>query len=235
MPYLVANWKMNGTALFTRDLLAQLHHAPALQTVQVIICPPAPYLSLAAVQLMDTGYHLGAQDCAAADPGAYTGQIAAAMLKDVGCTYVIVGHSECRAQQGQTSSQVRAKAEAAIAAGLLPIICVGESLLERETGQTLAVIAQQLKESLPQAGAYLVAYEPVWAIGTGKVPTADQIKEVHACIHETAHAQAVLYGGSVNEKNACELKDIPGVDGFLVGGASMKYESFQAIAAQMAP
>jgi triosephosphate isomerase len=184
---------------------------------------------------------VGGQDCHAAPSGAHTGDIAAPMLADLGCRYVIVGHSERRTNHGETSAQVRAKAEAALAAGLSAIVCIGETLAERDAGRTLDVIKTQLAGSLPKgatAANVVVAYEPVWAIGTGRNATATQVAEVHTLIrHELKSrvgdpdAVRILYGGSVKPGNAGELLAVRNVDGALVGGASLKAEDFMGIAA----
>lgn len=236
---IAGNWKMNTT----RDeahALAKGLQATASDKVEMVICPPAVWLAdLAAI--LKAPLLLGAQDCHAADKGAFTGNIAAPMLKELGCTYVIVGHSERRALQFETNAIVKAKAQAAIKHGLIPIICVGEIEAEREAGRHEAVVGQQLAESLPETGHYVVAYEPVWAIGTGKTATAADVKAMHGFIRtklaesvDHADKVAILYGGSVKAANAAEILSTKDVDGVLVGGASLQLEEFRAIA-QAAP
>jgi triosephosphate isomerase len=177
---------------------------------------------------------LGAQDCHAAAKGAHTGDVAAPMLKDLGARYVILGHSERRTDHGETDAQVRAKAAAALAAGLVPVVCVGETLAEREADQALAVVARQLGASLPegfQAAGGVVAYEPVWAIGTGRVPSEADIAEVHAAMRaQVGPATRLLYGGSMKPGNAAAILAVPHVDGGLIGGAALVAADFLAIA-----
>ncbi|WP_293573493.1 triose-phosphate isomerase [Phaeobacter sp.] len=232
------NWKMNGTAaaLDTLDALAN-----TAASAEVLICPPTTLLSRAAERLSTSAIALGGQDCHAAASGAHTGDISAEMLRDAGATAVILGHSERRADHGETDAQVRAKAEAAMAADLTAIICVGETLQQREAGNTLAVVRDQLTGSLPDnstGATVVVAYEPVWAIGTGKIPTLAQIAEVHSDLRaslsarfgaETAAAIRLLYGGSVKASNAAEIFAVADVDGALVGGASLKAADFAPI------
>lgn len=205
----------------------------------VALCPPAPLIAPVLKAVEGSGIWVGGQDCHAAESGAHTGDTSAVLLKDIGCACVIVGHSERRADHGETSEQVRVKAEAAQAAGLTAIVCVGETLEEREAGQTEAVVGAQIDASLP-AGAtaqtVVVAYEPVWAIGTGKTPTLEEIEAVHAFIRDRA-AQShglreglrIQYGGSVKPGNASQILSISGVDGALVGGASLTVDDFWGI------
>lgn len=198
---------------------------PAL--ADVALCPPFTLLE-AAIALAG-GLKIGAQDCRAGGDGAFTGDINAAMLKDLGCTYVIVGHSERRQGHGETDAQIRAKADSALAAGLIPIVCVGETLDQREAGEAANVVRAQIAQSAP-ADDCVLAYEPVWAIGTGLTPTPDQIAEIHAIAKaQRAAPTAVLYGGSVKPANAAEIFAVAGVDGALVGGASLKAADFIAI------
>ncbi|WP_439814503.1 triose-phosphate isomerase [Zavarzinia sp. CC-PAN008] len=233
------NWKMNGTraSLVELDALKSLatqagHPDLALPGARLVVCPPATLVAAAAERLAGTAAAVGGQDCHAQASGAFTGDIAAGMLADAGASYVIVGHSERRTLHGEDDATVRAKAEAALQAGLTPIVCVGESEAERDAGQTLAVIARQVRDSVPQTEAALViAYEPVWAIGTGRTPTNAQIVEVHTFIHGAQPGRPVLYGGSVKPQNAAEILALSGVDGALVGGASLKAADFWAIAA----
>jgi triosephosphate isomerase len=210
--------------------------------VELLVCPPAPLLAPVAEALDGSPVRLGGQDCHAAGKGAHTGDIAAAMLADIGCAYVIVGHSERRQDHGESDAAVRAKAEAAHAAGLVAIVCVGETGQEREAGRALDVVADQLKGSLPAASTAantVAAYEPVWAIGTGRTPTPDEIQAVHAhartCIagalgEGEAGSVRILYGGSVKPDNAKDFMKLSDVDGALVGGASLVAEDFLAIA-----
>jgi triosephosphate isomerase len=243
---IAGNWKMNGlradgVALATA-LVARLERAGP-QDWDMLVCPPAPLLLPVAEAIAGSPIALGGQDCHSAESGAHTGDVSAALLKDVGCSHVIVGHSERRGDHGEDDAQVRAKAAAALAAGLTPLVCIGETEGERAAGDTLAVIQRQVEGSLPQAAdpsAIVVAYEPVWAIGTGRTPTSVDIAEVHAHIRallttalgEAAAGQVrVLYGGSVKPGNAAEILAVANVDGALVGGASLKAEDFWAIGA----
>jgi len=209
---------------------------------EAAVCPPATLVAAAADLAKGSALAIGGQDCHGKVSGAHTGDISAEMLKDAGATYVIVGHSERRTDHQETSAQVKAKAEAAIAAGLKAIVCVGESEAERRAGTTLTVVGQQMSESWP-AGAtadnLVIAYEPIWAIGTGLTPTAADVAEVHAFLRKEALRLAgadgagvrLLYGGSVKPSNAAELMGVPDVDGALVGGASLKAADFLGIAA----
>jgi triosephosphate isomerase (TIM) len=237
------NWKMNGTAdsLAEVDHLITAHPAPA---VDIVLCPPATLLSRMAGRTGRSPIALGGQDCHAAASGAHTGDISVAMLSDAGATHVIVGHSERRADHGETDAAVRAKAEAVLAGGLTAIVCIGETLAEREAGRTLAVVGGQLAGSVPDGATgatTVVAYEPVWAIGTGKVATPSEICEVHAFIRAElvtrfgaeGDAFRLLYGGSVKASNAVEIFAVPDVDGALVGGASLKAADFSPIVAAL--
>jgi triosephosphate isomerase len=231
------NWKMNGlaAALAEVETLIALNPAPLCE---VLLCPPATLLAQMAHAARGSSLALGGQDCHQAAAGAHTGDISAAMLRDAGASYVILGHSERRADHAETDTLIKAKAKAALAAGLIPILCIGETLAQRDAGETLAVIGTQLDGSLPDDAATLVvAYEPVWAIGTGRTPTLAQIAEVHAFLRgrlETligakASGIRILYGGSVKPANASEIFALPDVDGALVGGASLKAADFSAI------
>lgn len=234
LPKLAAgNWKMNG-------LGAQLAEAHALAaafptpSVEVLLCPPATLLAPMAQALAGSAIVLGGQDCHAAAKGAHTGDLSAAMLADAGARSVILGHSERRADHGEGSAAVAAKVAAAWSAGLVAVVCLGETLAQRDAGETLAVVLEQLAESLPpgaNAGNTVVAYEPVWAIGTGRTPTGAQIAEVHATLRRALPDAGIrlLYGGSVNPGNAAEIFAIADVDGALVGGASMKADDFGRI------
>jgi triosephosphate isomerase len=228
------NWKMNGLRanLTEIETLAERH---ADSHIDILICPPAPLIAACKSTLLD----IGGQDCHPATSGAHTGDISAQMLADAGATYVITGHSERRADHGETDAIVAAKSKAAYAAGITAVICLGETLAEREAGTTLSIIDTQLAGSVPDTATAqntVIAYEPVWAIGTGKVPTLDQIAEVHAHIRARLNARfndgnkmRILYGGSVKGSNAADIFGVPHVDGALVGGASLKADDFSAI------
>jgi len=233
------NWKMNGTAasLAEFDALAAAFPAPRCD---VLICPPATLIARMAARPGAGSVAIGGQDCHAKTSGAHTGDISAAMLADAGASHVILGHSERRADHAETDALVRAKTEAAHAAGLVAVVCVGETEAERDAGSTLAVIGGQLAGSLPDAATgatTVIAYEPVWAIGTGRTPTNDQIAEVHGFLRAELVARfgaegaafRLLYGGSVKPSNAAEIFAIADVDGALVGGASLKAVDFGAI------
>ncbi len=210
---------------------------------EVLMCPPATLVLTVAEAVRGSGALVGGQDCHAKPNGAHTGEVSAEMLRDCGASHVIVGHSERRTDCGETDASVRAKAEAAWRAGLLPIVCIGETLAEREAGKTLAVLESQLKGSVPAgatAARLVVAYEPVWAIGTGKTPTTPEVAAAHAHIRKVlvglmadAAAVRLLYGGSVKASNAGELLAAGDVDGALVGGASLKADEFLAIAKEV--
>ncbi|WP_347313189.1 triose-phosphate isomerase [Defluviimonas sp. SAOS-178_SWC] len=236
------NWKMNGTTanLAEIEALAAAHPAPRCD---VLICPPATLVAQMAWKAGKGPVAVGGQDCHPEVSGAHTGDVSAAMLADAGARYVIVGHSERRADHGETDALVRAKAEAAHAAGLVAIVCVGETETQRDAGETLDVIGAQLEGSVP-AGATsantVIAYEPVWAIGTGRTPTLDQIAEVHDFLRAglakrfaDAGDMRLLYGGSVKPSNASEIFATSNVDGALVGGASLKAADFGAIVAAL--
>jgi len=240
---IAGNWKMNGLGADAAALAEDLKRlsAEGQSAAEILVCPPFPYLGLVAQVLGASRIGLGAQDCHGSGFGAHTGDTAAAMLRDVGCSYVIVGHSERRSEHGETDAQVRSKAEAALAAGLVPIVCVGETEEQRNAGEALAVIARQVKGSVPagmEGERLVVAYEPVWAIGTGRTATAADVVAIHAEIRrllvglvgEGAQKVRILYGGSVKPDNAAELLSQANVNGALVGGASLKAEDFWAIA-----
>lgn len=239
---LAGNWKMNGhraeAAALARDLAA--HAAREENGCEWVVCPPFPLLGTVAEAVRGSGIRVGGQDCHAAPSGPHTGDVAAPMLADVGCSYVIVGHSERRRDHEETDADVRAKAEAAQAAGIAPIVCVGETQAERAAGRTEAVLAHQVETGVPEAPVQplAIAYEPVWAIGTGVTPGADEIAAALAVIRRTlrqrvdavtADGLRLLYGGSVKPANAAELCGIDGVDGLLVGAASLSVERFRAI------
>jgi len=234
---IAGNWKMNGLTAdglaLASDLAARAASAPP--DCDLLVCPPATLVAAVGAVLAGGAVALGGQDCAAAEKGAYTGDISAEMLRDAGCTHVIVGHSERRGACGETDEIVRTKVEAAWRAGLVAILCVGETRAEREAGLAQTVVTAQLSGSLPDgadAARLVVAYEPVWAIGTGLIPTLADIEEIHRAIRAgIPGGTRILYGGSVNPKNAAEILGLVEVDGALVGGASLKAEDFWAIAA----
>ena len=237
------NWKMNGVAdsLAQIDALIAAHPNPGCD---VLICPPATLLSRLSDRASGSSLATGGQDCHQNASGAHTGDISAAMIADAGGTHVILGHSERRADHGETDALVNAKTQAAWNAGLTAIVCVGETLAEREAGQTIEIVGGQLAGSVPDgatAANTVIAYEPVWAIGTGKVPTLDEIGAVHDDIRarlttrfgEDANGIRILYGGSVKPSNAAEIFAVSNVDGALVGGASLKAEDFGGIIAAL--
>jgi len=239
-PLVAGNWKMNGLAASIGQLTAVIAGAAGAPKVDMMVCPPATLIASFAAAARGTPVLIGGQDCHALASGAYTGDISAEMLKDAGASAVIVGHSERRQYHHETDAEVRAKAEAARRAGLMPIVCVGETRPQREAGQALDVVVRQLQGSLPDATAdFVVAYEPVWAIGTGLTPTPADVSEVHRTIRghlvsrygAEGQGARILYGGSVNPKNAAELLAVDNVDGALVGGASLKAADFLAITA----
>jgi triosephosphate isomerase len=242
-PLIAGNWKMHGSRTMAGALVAEVAAALPAQA-QVAVLPPFPYLDGLIALHGASGIAFGAQDLSEHAQGAYTGEVAGSMLKDVGCTYVLVGHSERRQYHGETDERVAAKFAAAQAAGLVPILCVGESLAEREAGATEAVVARQLDAVIARAGAAalagaVVAYEPVWAIGTGRTATPEQAQAVHAFMRgkiaaldaTIASSLQLLYGGSVKPANAAELFGQPDVDGGLIGGASLVAKDFIAICA----
>ena len=233
------NWKMNGTAADLEQIVA-LTAAHPTPTVDLLICPPATLLAQMNWRKANHPLELGGQDCHTGTKGAHTGDISAEMLRDAGATHVILGHSERRADHGETDALIAAKATAAYNAHLTAVICIGETLTEREAGTTLDVIGTQLAHSTPanaNGENTVIAYEPVWAIGTGKIPTLEQIAEVHAFIRaelvkrfgDEGNAFRVLYGGSVKPSNAAEIFGVADVDGALVGGASLKAADFSPI------
>ncbi|AWH29925.1 MULTISPECIES: triose-phosphate isomerase [Stenotrophomonas] len=237
------NWKLHGSRQFATELLGQVAAGLPKAGVDVVILPPLPYLGELVEDFGETGLVFGAQDVSSNEKGAYTGEVCAAMLHEVGARYGLVGHSERRQYHQESSELVARKFAAALHAGLVPVLCVGETLEQREAGQTEAVIASQLAPVLERVGAEgfanaVVAYEPVWAIGTGKTASKEQAQQVHAFIRgEVARMDAriadslpILYGGSVKPDNAGELFAQPDVDGGLVGGASLVAADFLAIA-----
>jgi triosephosphate isomerase len=240
-PFVAGNWKMNGLRSSAAEIIRVVQGAGALTAVDLMVCPPATLLGLFAAIVEGSAVRLGAQDCHVESHGAFTGDISAEMLKDAGASAVIVGHSERRTYHKETDADVRAKALAARRAGLCAIVCVGETRAERENGHALAVVRTQLDGSIPDgatADNLVVAYEPVWAIGSGLTPTPADVAEMHGSIRrllrlrfaDEGAGMRILYGGSVKPSNAKELLGIADVDGALVGGASLKADEFLAIA-----
>ncbi len=242
-PLVAGNWKMNGLKASLGELagMAARYDAALKGKIDLLICPPFTTAGLAAQAASGTGIAIGGQDCHARESGAHTGDVAAEMLADLGLTHVIVGHSERRTDHAESDAVVKAKAAAALRAGLIAIVCVGETHAERMAGTTLDVVGRQVNGSLPDgatAANLVIAYEPVWAIGTGLTPTAADVAEVHAFIRKELErllpdqgaGVRILYGGSVKPNNAVELMGVANVDGALVGGASLKAADFMAIA-----
>ncbi|WP_343626809.1 triose-phosphate isomerase [Roseateles puraquae] len=235
----VGNWKMHGSRAANAQLLAGLKEAGPWNA-DVAVCVPFPYIAETALALTGAAIAYGAQDCSAHEQGAYTGEVSSAMLSDIGCRYVIVGHSERRAYHAESDQLVADKAKAALAHGVTPIVCVGETRAEREAGQTESVVKRQLAAVIHTlghcCGEMVVAYEPVWAIGTGLTATPAQAQAVHAVLRAQLHAATdrsgvmrILYGGSVKADNAAELFAQADIDGGLIGGASLKAGDFSAI------
>ncbi len=237
----VGNWKMNGLAATGKALAQDIRsHVEKKIAAKVVICPPSPLLNLIGPLLKGSAIGLGAQDCHMEQSGAFTGDVSAEILKDAGCGYVIVGHSERRLGHGESSYVVCQKAQAALAQGIIPILCVGETEKERESGKQKQAVASQLMASLPDdvsAKDFVLAYEPVWAIGTGKVATIEDIKIMHGYIKSLLadirgwqpEQIRTIYGGSVKQEGARDILLCPAVDGVLVGGASLKAQEFCAI------
>lgn len=241
-PLVAGNWKMNGLRASLAEFAKMIEGYDARLAAQVdlLVCPPATLIAAFAERAKGTKIAVGAQDCHSKESGAHTGDLSAEMLRDAGATAVIVGHSERRADHGETDALVRAKAEAALRAGLLAIVCVGETKAERDAKRTLSIVAGQLKGSVPNGATPLsvvIAYEPVWAIGTGLTPTDGDVADVHGMLREelvrrfgeSARATRILYGGSVKPDNASVLLKATDVDGALVGGASLKAGDFLGI------
>jgi triosephosphate isomerase len=239
---IAGNWKMNGT----RDSAARFidsiakYEPSAERGPLLLICPPVTLIGMMAEPLAKYGIAIGGQDCHALPHGAFTGDISAAMLADLGCSHVIVGHSERRTMHAETSQAVCAKVKAALSCNLVPVVCVGETWEQREAGNAKAIVVAQIKESIPDgidSGAFVVAYEPIWAIGSGRTATAEDIDLMHAAIKKTLAGKTadgsegmVLYGGSVKPSNATELLGLDNVDGALIGGASLNARDFLDIA-----
>lgn len=239
-PLIAGNWKMNGVSASLVEAKAVAAGLGSSSSVRVAICPSATLIAPMVGALKNTAVAVGGQDCRAESSGAFTGDVAAEQVKDAGASLVILGHSERRAGYGETDALVAAKVQAALRAGLEPIVCVGETLEQRKAGEALAVVTGQVRDSLPAelAGkAFSVAYEPVWAIGTGLTPTTPEIEEVHRAIRATlveifgddGRAPPILYGGSVKPSNAAEILHADEVGGALVGGASLKAADFLGI------
>ncbi len=241
-PLIAGNWKMNGLNASVSEFKIMLSEAHQLgKKMDLLICPPVTLLQSFAVLAANTDFAVGGQDCHFNSSGAHTGDISAQMLVDTGARYCIVGHSERRADHGETNETIQQKAEAVWKTGMIAIICVGETDAERMAGQTLKIVEAQLAGSVPDGATAVntvIAYEPVWAIGTGKTPTIDDVKNVHAAIREhvtkrfkeQGAAMRLLYGGSVKPSNAQELLNVANVNGALIGGASLKAADFIAIA-----
>jgi triosephosphate isomerase len=239
---IAGNWKMNASGEMAEVLTDGLKTWAGKPGVEMLVCPPFPYLGPVGAMIAESDIKLGAQTCHANASGAHTGDVAAEMLADLGCSYVIVGHSERRADHGETDANVCAQAQAAHRAGLCAIVCVGETEAERDDGATLSIVTGQLAGSLPEgstATSLVVAYEPVWAIGTGRTPTNYEVQDVHAAIRaslcerfgdEIGNGVRLLYGGSMKPTNAEGLLALQDVDGGLIGGASLKAEDFIGIA-----
>lgn len=252
--FLVAgNWKMNGSVERCRELASRISETltedahDTLSVCEYLVCPPSPYLLTAKKAVEGSLVRVGAQDCSAEDEGAHTGDIAVSMLEDIGCTYVILGHSERRADHKEGDASVSAKADKALAQSIRPVICIGEVLEDREAGRAEAVTGAQLHASLPKdfdgdVSEIVIAYEPVWAIGTGKVASPEDVADMHDYLRgelvglygEKGNAIRLLYGGSVKPENAKELAALDNVNGFLIGGASLKADSFIAIGQEAA-
>ncbi len=243
---IAGNWKMNGLladgAALAKEVATEVKKLGKPEC-EFLVCPPFTLLTTVKKALRGSKVALGAQDCHTAEKGAHTGDISPVMLKDCGCSYVIVGHSERRANHHESNELICQKAEAAYKAGLKAVICIGETEAERDAGKTIDVCTKQIMGSVPDSATAVntvIAYEPVWAIGTGKTPTAADVEEVHAAIRKvvakklgkaTANKMRLLYGGSVKPSNAAELLALPDVDGGLIGGASLKASDFMGIAA----
>ncbi|MFC3110387.1 triose-phosphate isomerase [Undibacterium arcticum] len=239
---IVGNWKMNGNRVANAALLAAIQSGLDQAACDVAVCVPAPYLAQCQAALADGPIAWGAQDLSAQESGAYTGEVAAAMLSDFACAFVIIGHSERRAYHAESDELVAQKTRRALSAGLTPIVCVGETLAERESGQTSAIVGRQVDAVLAAIDAsdldkLVIAYEPVWAIGTGKTATPQMAQDVHALVRarlaeksvDAAAKVRILYGGSMKPDNARQLLAMPDIDGGLIGGAALKATDFLAI------
>lgn len=223
---IVGNWKMNGLVSFVRDALSYWQTQNIVH--QTVVCPPFPLLTLAKELLSSPLISLGAQDCHSKPSGAFTGNTSASLLHEIGCRYVLAGHSERRQYHAETNELVKEKAEMALTNHLTPIVCIGENLQEKEQGKTLSVLSTQVAASIPSNGSdFCVAYEPVWAIGTGKTASLEDITSAHCALRlQLGKDTKLLYGGSVTVDNYLEILSLENVDGILVGGASLKKEDF---------
>ena len=234
-PLIAGNWKMNGDPAMAKSFARELEELMAGSGAgesELLLCPPFPLIPALQAATEGMAVALGAQDCHFEASGAHTGDVSPELLAALGCSHVILGHSERRADHGESDALVKAKAEAALAAGLTPIVCLGESEAERDAGRAVEVVLSQLAGSRPKSsGPLVIAYEPVWAIGTGRTPSNEDIAEIHAALREQAGADVpLLYGGSMKPANAGEILAIDNVDGGLIGGASLKAADFWAIA-----
>lgn len=224
---IVGNWKMNGSVSFLKETFAYWQSQEIIH--QTVICPPFPLLALSQEQISSPQISIGAQDCHPKASGAFTGNVSANLLFEIGCKYVLVGHSERRQYHQESNELVKEKAEIAVANQMIPIICIGENLTEKEQGKTLSILNSQASASIPEnSSAFCVAYEPVWAIGTGKTASLDDIKIAHNALREQLGKNIkLLYGGSVTVDNYQEILNTQNVDGILVGGASLKKDDFK--------
>lgn len=240
--FVAGNWKMNGSLTANASLLAGIKSGLGVSNCDVAVCVPAPYFAQCQAELTGSAISLGAQDLSMHESGAYTGEVSASMLLDFGCRYVVVGHSERRAYHGETNDVVAKKTALALKSGLIPIVCVGETLAQREAGQTDRVVGEQIDAVLESINAgdlinMVIAYEPVWAIGTGKTATPQMAQDVHAVLRSKLAAKdataaskvQILYGGSMKPDNAKELLMMPDIDGGLIGGAALKAADFLSI------
>lgn len=232
LPLIAGNWKMHGDMSWVNKPAEfdRLYALTKRAHIEVLLCPPLPFLAPMVRPCQRAGILLGAQNCYNERSGAHTGEVSADMLKSVGANYVILGHSERRAE-GETNEDVRKKAIAASEAQITPIICVGESLAQRDKGQAIDIVSEQIAKSVPDIKDYVIAYEPIWAIGTGKTATLDDISEMHGAIRALIGAKTrILYGGSVKPANAKGILATPNVNGALIGGASLDMKSFSEVA-----
>lgn len=242
-PLIAGNWKMNGSRAYAKDIAEALVNRLSEHedvNFEMLLCPPAPLIDVVRESVGASGIVIGGQDCHTAKQGAHTGDIAAVMLADAGCNYVIVGHSERRGDYGEVDAVVRDKAAAAQMAGLIPLVCVGETVEQREAGEAVEIVTKQVEGSIPNgssASTVIVAYEPVWAIGTGRSATVEDIAEIHNSIRMAlskivvdGESVRILYGGSVKPDNAAAILSVDNVNGALVGGASLHAHEFFSIA-----
>jgi triosephosphate isomerase len=229
--WVVCNWKMNFGGNEGLSFLTEILNKSSFSSekdLDVVVCPPYTILKAAAEIIKNSFIKLGGQNCSWADSGAFTGEISPSMLKEIGCYYVILGHSERRSYFHEANQVICQKAESALRSELTPIICIGETEAERLEGRTLAVLEKQLKESLPlNQTNCIIAYEPIWAIGTGRIPSLQEIQEVFSCI--SSYGLPLLYGGSVNANNIHSFSEIKGIQGVLVGGSSLKQQEFELL------